>query len=100
MVAEVAAELPFELIERATLAVSELVTNAVRHGSTTGATITVVATARPQQLTIDVVDMGTGKPAAQSGAGGFGLGIVSQVAESVVIEESDSWRVVVEFTPR
>ncbi|NIQ30971.1 MAG: ATP-binding protein, partial [Acidobacteria bacterium] len=54
LVREVAAGLPYAVIERAELAVSELVTNAVRHGSEPGSNIDVVIDRSGEQLAIVV----------------------------------------------
>ena len=92
--------LPAELVERAELAVSELVTNAVIHGSQPAAIVTLVVKASAGRLIVDVADSGRRLGPATDGTGGYGLDIVDQVADSVTVDTSGPWRVVAAFTPR
>lgn len=67
------------------LAVSELVTNAVRHGATTGQDrVRVRAEAVPDWTRVDVCDSGPGfvdSFPARTGPGGWGLFLVSEAAD-------------------
>lgn len=89
-----------EMVERAILAVSELVTNAVIHGSAPGAAVTLSVSIVGTDLTIEVIDTGSAPPGSDSGRGGYGLNIVRQLADTLHLERVGRWRVVAEFTPR
>ncbi len=107
IIAEVAADLPGPVVSRAQLAASELVTNAVRHGSDEGGSLRVriVATPAAARLWLEVTDDGRTfpRPGSEVGdhrsddRGGFGLGIVEAVADSVEVVRGAAWRVVAEF---
>lgn len=100
LVRRVAEGLPSELVERAELAVSELVSNAVLHGSRPGATLNVMAGVQDGRLRVEVADRGPGPHAASQRLGGYGLEIVHRVSDTVIIDRGPAWRVVAEFGPR
>ncbi len=88
-----------EQLERAEVIVSEIVTNAIRHGTEEGADVIVEFTLEPSMLRGKVIDSGpsfsppTGKP--QFGqVGGFGLHIVDRLASSWEIERTTKGNVV------
>jgi PAS domain S-box-containing protein len=73
-------------LENAKLLVSELVTNAVRHGpQRTGAEVKLRASVRPDALRVEVVDEGAGFVAPPASGlltvGGWGLVLVDRVAD-------------------
>lgn len=98
--AQAAAGLPEELVERATLAVSELVTNAVRHGSSPGEPIELVIERTTAGCSIVVADQGRATPPEHDGSGGFGLDIVAQLTDALTITHDPGWVVRAVFTPR
>lgn len=100
VVREIAVGLPAELVERASLAVSEVVTNAVRHGSDPGAPIDLVVQRSGDRLTLCVCDDGRTVPAVTTGAGGFGLDIVRRVADELTLERGSTWEISATFKPR
>ena len=95
-----AAGLPDELVERAVLATSELVTNAVIHGSSPGAPVTLLVLVEGTVLTVEVIDTGSAPVDSDPGRGGFGLNIVRQLADCLHLERVGRWRAVAEFIPR
>ncbi len=80
----------------AVLLVSELVTNAVRHGR--GATVRLTARVRPGSLHVEIVDGGSGfeppesHPPASS-PGGRGLQIVASLSDDWGVYEGNSTHV-------
>jgi anti-sigma regulatory factor (Ser/Thr protein kinase) len=90
IVGDVAAHLPLALRDDAALLVSELMSNAVRHG---GATATLTVWVQDGYLTVEVHDDGAGRPAMRSGvldpavASGRGLRILDRVAAQWGVED-------------
>jgi PAS domain S-box-containing protein len=84
-------------LENAKLLVSELVTNAVRHGPhRTGAEVKLRASLRPDALRVEVVDEGAGfvpPPARLLAVGGWGLVLVDRVADRWGIHDAGPTRV-------
>src|SRR5687768_15432322 len=85
-------------LENAKLLVSELVTNAVRHGpARDGAEVLLRATVRPDALRVEVTDEGVGfvQPPASGllAVGGWGLVLVERVADRWGIDEGGPTRV-------
>jgi len=100
MVAEADSGFPDEMIERAELAMSELVTNAVLHGSPIGGSITIIVMSDGDRLRLGVSDQGRQLPSRAPEGGGFGLSIVGDVADEWKVDTGDSWTVWATFTPR
>jgi anti-sigma regulatory factor (Ser/Thr protein kinase) len=95
MIRTLDAFVPDEQLQRAELIISELVTNAVRHGSRPGESIHVELFTRDGQLRGCVTDSGPAfKPPARlpddGENGGFGLHIVHQLAAAWQIDRSDA----------
>lgn len=95
MVRTLDAFLPDEQLQRAELIISELVTNAVRHGSRPGESVRVELSTHDGQLQGCVTDNGPAfKPPArlpeEGETGGFGLHIVQQLAAAWQIHRSDA----------
>ncbi|HEY6933597.1 MAG TPA: ATP-binding protein [Marmoricola sp.] len=93
MVRTLGAHLPDEKLRNAELIISELVTNAVRHGSRPGETVRVELSTRDGQLQGCVTDNGPAfKPPMrlprEGETGGFGLHIVQQLAAAWKIDHS------------
>ena len=86
-------------LERAELIVSEIVTNAIRHGTRKGADVLVEFIVEPSLLRGKVTDSGpsfappTAKPQLGQ-VGGFGLHIVDHLASSWQIERTNTGNVV------
>jgi anti-sigma regulatory factor (Ser/Thr protein kinase) len=86
-------------LERAELIVSEIVTNAIRHGTKNGAYVLVEFIVEPSLLRGKVTDSGpsfsppTAKPQLGQ-VGGFGLHIVDNLASSWQIEHTNEGNVV------
>ncbi|MEX2406477.1 MAG: PAS domain S-box protein [Actinomycetota bacterium] len=85
-------------LENAKLLVSELVTNAVRHGPhRSGAEVRLRATLRPDAVRVEVTDEGVGfvQPPASGllAVGGWGLVLVDRVADRWGIEDGGPTRV-------
>lgn len=100
LVREVAAGLDHALIERAELAVSELVTNAVRHGSDAGSPIDLAVERDGVRLVVTVGDAGRPGLTEVDDAGGFGIDIVSQISDELTIAADRGWTVTAVFSPR
>jgi anti-sigma regulatory factor (Ser/Thr protein kinase) len=79
-----------ETIDDLTLAVSEVVTNAILHAYPDGdgeGDITVMATVAGDELIVRVVDQGRGfQPRIDSPGAGLGLAIAGRVARRMVVE--------------
>ncbi|MFI5801901.1 ATP-binding protein [Streptomyces sp. NPDC051561] len=78
--------------ESLVLVVSELVTNAVRHG---GGRYTLALSASPETLTVCVGDRSTVRPQARTpdlsdGGGGFGWHLVELLADEVTVRPGQS----------
>ena len=92
IVDEAATGLPSALRDDAALLVSELMSNAVRHG---GATATLTVTVVGGYLTVEVHDDGPGRPAMPSGpldpsvASGRGLRILDRIAAEWGVENDE-----------
>lgn len=99
-VREAAVGLPRDLVERAELAISEIVTNSVRHGTDPASAIDLVVERGSGRLMVWVRDGGRSSAPANSDVGGFGLAIVASVADEFAIDEGDGWTVRVAFTSR
>ena len=89
-----------DLLRRAQLAVSELVTNAVIHGSRSEEQIRIRLTRNLEGLDVTITDSGSGQPDGVSGEGGFGLHIAATVAESMHVDTDGGWTVTAKFLPR
>ena len=81
-----------ERLRDAQLLVSELVTNAVRHGGQPGVAVNVTVRSGPQTMRVDVIDRGAGfhparlpAPSGERG-GGWGLPIVAALAHRWGVE--------------
>jgi DNA-binding NarL/FixJ family response regulator len=83
------------------LAVSELVTNAIVHASSS---VDITVSLRPRDVRVDVVDRGSGRPQirtqAETGDSGRGLVIVQSLATSWGIDEGPGWKSVWFLVPR
>jgi anti-sigma regulatory factor (Ser/Thr protein kinase) len=95
MVRTLDAFLSAEQLQRAELIISELVTNAVRHGSRPGETVHIELSTQGGQLEGCVSDHGPPfTPLArlpdEGATGGFGLHIVQQLAATWQIDRSDT----------
>jgi anti-sigma regulatory factor (Ser/Thr protein kinase) len=86
---------PVELVDRATLVTSELVTNVIRHTSDGGLLELVVA---PEQLRLEVSDFSHNQPLElphdESATQGRGLPIVSSLSSDWGVHESRSGKTV------
>jgi anti-sigma regulatory factor (Ser/Thr protein kinase) len=87
-----------KVVEEATLLVSELVTNSVRHGDLDGEdTIGVRAAATPRGLRVEVSDPGSGFDAAEvpepNGRGGWGLWLMDRLATRWGVSRENGIRV-------
>lgn len=98
-VREVASELPDETVERAALAVSELVTNSVLHGSPDAAKIIVRVTTGPAAIDLEVADAG-GRSHRPREGGGLGLRVVDGAADEWSVHSKVGWLVRASFRPR
>jgi anti-sigma regulatory factor (Ser/Thr protein kinase) len=85
-----------DLLERATLLVSELVTNSVRHGGLRpGQEIELTVRASPEHLRVEVAEPGAGfevepgpRPRREGPAGGWGLYLVDRLATAWGVESN------------
>jgi stage II sporulation protein AB (anti-sigma F factor) len=82
--------LSHEVVDDVSLAVSEVVSNAVVHAFPDGRSdgeITIMATLNGEELTVRVVDDGVGlSPRVDSPGAGLGLAIAGKVARRMVVE--------------
>jgi anti-sigma regulatory factor (Ser/Thr protein kinase) len=95
MVRTLDAFVPDEQLQRAELIISELVTNAVRHGSRPGETIRVELATVDGQLRGCVTDNGPAfeppvRVPEEGATGGFGLHIVQRLATAWQIDRLDA----------
>ncbi|MFJ6835798.1 ATP-binding protein [Streptomyces sp. NPDC091209] len=86
--------LPPERVDDAVIAVGELFTNALRHGSPDrGDTVTVVVECDPRELRVSVADRSSALPAARTAGGteesGRGLAIVAALTDDWGIAPAD-----------
>lgn len=88
---------PKQVVDRARLAISELVTNAVRHGSNPESDLELKLWRGPEVLAFEVIDKGKSYPAERDLGGGFGLEIVARVADSFRSVRADAWHATAEF---
>jgi anti-sigma regulatory factor (Ser/Thr protein kinase) len=76
------ADIPKEIADRAALMVSELATNAIRHG---GSDFEVLVELTPEELYVEIADSGGGSPTVQHAlpleASGRGLHIVESLSD-------------------
>jgi serine/threonine-protein kinase RsbW len=89
-----AVRLPEEMVYDVRLAVSEAVTNAVRHGSVAGAAIVMEAISRPGRLQIIIRDGGPEAQAEINHGLGLGLPIMNAMASDVQIDRAAGGTVV------
>jgi anti-sigma regulatory factor (Ser/Thr protein kinase) len=83
---QVATGMPQSVVRRAELAVSEIVTNAVRHGSDADRFIDLRLERSADQLVIWVRDEGRSTRSEVSDVGGFGLDIARTMADEFDVE--------------
>jgi anti-sigma regulatory factor (Ser/Thr protein kinase) len=90
-------DLPLDVLDDATLLVSELVTNSVRHAASgAGSRIRLRIDQLPGGVRVEVADWGPGftvQTARPRDDGGFGLLLVRQIATRWGIERDDTTRV-------
>lgn len=98
LASRIARNLPIDVADRAVLVTSELVTNAVRHGSGTEGVVSLDLCTQGDSLTVSVAD--DGRKTAQSPSQGFGLMIMRKLADRWKIERHPHWRVTATFLPR
>ncbi len=91
-------------VATAALLVSELVSNAVLHGSQAGDSVGVEVSVQPDRIRIEVIDVGDGFEYASQedpgASGGFGLKIVEDLAASWGIDRGPPHKVWCELTTR
>jgi anti-sigma regulatory factor (Ser/Thr protein kinase) len=80
------------------LCVSELVTNAVRHGHANGGSVELAMDYQPGRLRVEVVDGGNGfvpvpRDPDPTAPGGWGLVVVDQLADRWGVEDAGATRV-------
>lgn len=87
--AELAEEagIPASLVDDIKLAVSEAVTNSVRHGSMEGAEITMLVVLESGRLTISISDQGPDVDSADNPGLGLGFPIMSAVATDLHVAQ-------------
>lgn len=105
LVARAGEHLPHRLVDRATLVASELVSNAVEHGSREAESIWFGVSADEDELTITVADRGpsTAAPATKTRRhrmSHYGLQILRQMADRWNIDAGPRWTVSATFTRR
>jgi anti-sigma regulatory factor (Ser/Thr protein kinase) len=96
MRSELESVLEADLLDRATLLVSELVTNSVRHGGLRpDQEIEVTVEASPQRLRVEVAEPGEGfevapgpRPRREGPAGGWGLFLVDRLSSAWGVESN------------
>jgi signal transduction histidine kinase len=90
-----AAHVDAETVARAQLVVSELLTNAIIHGSANEAQVVIMRA--PDHIQIEVINHGQGavhpREPSLKGQGGFGLHIVAAVSESWGADDGPPTRV-------
>jgi anti-sigma regulatory factor (Ser/Thr protein kinase) len=86
---------PPELREDLELVVSELVTNSIRHaGLRPHDTVTVTVSVTKKRVRVEVMDVGSGfRPPVPKPVGGWGLLLVSELADRWGVEEGSGTRV-------
>lgn len=96
-----------ELLERGGIVVTELVTNSVKHARLAPEQrIALIGSGRRTFLLLEVIDEGDGfepvvrRPGAGQGPGGWGLWMVSQLADRWGVDAGHSTRVWCEFERR
>jgi anti-sigma regulatory factor (Ser/Thr protein kinase) len=82
---------PSDELDVPALLITELVSNAVRHGSPAGGSIEVEVTVTGESLRVLVRDEGAGfdPDAAESGGGGWGIHLVRELASRWGVERGD-----------
>jgi anti-sigma regulatory factor (Ser/Thr protein kinase) len=86
--------------ERLKLALTEVLGNAVRHGSPSGSQILLRITERPGIVHVEVIDQGPcferheQRPTPGPGRGGFGLRVLEDVADTWAVERTSEGCVV------
>lgn len=88
------------LVEDVALAVSEAVTNAVKHayGDAAGRTVSLSASAEDGWLTLRVGDRGTGFGAGPSDGLGLGLSIIARLCDDLkIVQEGSGTQVLMRF---
>jgi anti-sigma regulatory factor (Ser/Thr protein kinase) len=96
-----------DVLDRATLLVSELVTNSVRHGGLRpGQEIELTVEASPQRLRVEVAEHGDGfdfapapRPRREDPEGGWGLFLVDRLSSAWGVEGNGVTRVWFEMGP-
>ncbi|MEA2534956.1 MAG: hypothetical protein QOJ93_2767 [Actinomycetota bacterium] len=96
MRSELESVLEADLLDQATLLVSELVTNSVRHGGLRpDQEIELIVRASPQQLRVEVAEPGAGfevepgpRPRREGPAGGWGLYLVDRLSSAWGVERN------------
>jgi anti-sigma regulatory factor (Ser/Thr protein kinase) len=90
-VADAVADIPKEISERAALLVSELATNAIKHG---GTDFEVLVERTPDEIYIEIADSGSGSPtvrrALPQDSSGRGLHIVESLADKWGVRPANS----------
>jgi len=101
MRSELESVLEADLLDQATLLVSELVTNSVRHGGLRpDQEIELIVRASPEQLRVEVAEPGAGfeaepgpRPRREGPAGGWGLYLVDRLSSAWGVEGEGVTRV-------
>jgi anti-sigma regulatory factor (Ser/Thr protein kinase) len=89
-----AAGFPEKLVYDVRLAVSEAVTNSVRHGSPVGAEIVMSVSSGPGRLTISIRDQGPDAGSESNPGLGLGFPIMSAVATDLQVAQLERGTVV------
>jgi serine/threonine-protein kinase RsbW len=85
-----AAGMPAAMVDDVKLAVSEAVTNSVRHGSAAGAEVQMQAIVKPGRLEITIADQGPGHAHARDQGLGLGLPIMTAVATDLHVAQAET----------